>query len=162
MISELPPSSLSLAGHTLESLARESTPSLPSPSLPILQLQQDGLLTEMVSQAQLSQHSQTPSLGHQPACLTNRICMESSTTERAPWHWQRAYGRIEANGIGDSRKTTETETRSWLATVYSCTVCRWSIPGKTWMPTNQIRAIPVRARVSRELRARALQASWGI
>ena len=32
---------------------------------------------------------------------------------------------------------------------------RRSIPGKMWMSTNQIRAIPARAHVSRELRARA-------
>ena len=37
-----------------------------------------------------------------------------------------------------------------------------SIPGKIWMPTNQIRARPAGARVSRELRARAPQASRGI
>jgi len=36
------------------------------------------------------------------------------------------------------------------------------IPGKIWMPSNQIRATPARAHVSRELRARALQASRGI
>jgi len=60
------------------------------------------------------------------------------------------------------KKKTETQARSPLATAYSCTVSGWSIPGKIWMPTNQIRAISARAHVSRELRARALQASRGI
>ena len=36
------------------------------------------------------------------------------------------------------------------------------VPGKIWMPTNQIRAISARAHVDRELRARALQTSRGI
>ena len=61
----------------------------------------------------------------------------------------------EANGIGDPRKTTETEARSPLATVYTCTISRRSIPGKIWTSTNQITAIPASAHVSRELRARA-------
>ena len=71
---------------------------------------------------------------------------------------------VETIGIGDSekKKTTETEARSSLATVYACTVPGWSIPGKIWMPTNQIRAISAGAHVPRELRARALQASRGI
>ena len=86
--------------------------------------------------------------------------MESTTTEGAPV----AEGLPEeTNGIGNSRKkTTETETRSQLTAVYACRVPGWSIPGKIWMPTNQIREISAGARVSRELRARALQASRGI
>ena len=81
------------------------------------------------------------------------------------------YNRGSASGRGPTggdqrdwrlKKTTETETRSQLATVYTCTVPGWSIPGKIWMPTNQIRAISVGAHVSRELRARAPQASRGI
>ena len=59
-------------------------------------------------------------------------------------------------------KTTETETRSLLETVYACTVPGGRFPGKSLIPTNQIRAISARAYVSRELRARALQASLGI
>ena len=59
------------------------------------------------------------------------------------------------------KKTTETESRSTLATVYACTA-PGSIPGKICMPTNQIRAVSPAARVSRELRARAPQASRGI
>ena len=57
------------------------------------------------------------------------------------------------------KKTTETEARSSPATVYACTVPGWSIPGKIWMPTNEIRAVSAGAHVFRELRARALQAS---
>jgi len=68
----------------------------------------------------------------------------------------------EANDFGDSRKkSTETESRSSLATVYACTVSRPSIPGKIWIPSNQIRAVPARAHAYRELRARALQPSRG-
>ena len=104
---------------------------------------------------------QTPNLQnfqaawHQPTCPPNSICIESTTREGAPV----AEGLPEkTNGIGDSRKkTTETEARSSPATVYACTVPGWSIPGKIWMPTNQIRALYTDARVSRELRARALQ-----
>ena len=87
--------------------------------------------------------------------------MESTTTEGAPV----AEGLPEeTNGIGDSKKkkTTETETRSPLATVYACPVPGWSVPGKIWMPTNQIRAIFAGAHVYRELCTRALQASRGI
>jgi len=75
--------------------------------------------------------------------------MASTTTEEAPV----AEGLPEeANGVGDSRKkkTTETEAHSTLPTVDACTFSGWSIPGKIWMPTNQIRAISARARVSRE------------
>jgi len=60
----------------------------------------------------------------------------------------------EANAIEHSRKTTETETRSTLVTAYACARL---IPGKNWIPTNQIRALPARAHVYRQLRARALQ-----
>ena len=79
-------------------------------------------------------------------------------------HLQRTGGSASGRGPtgGDQRhwglkKSTETEARSSLATVYACRVYWWSIPGKTWMPTNQIRAMSVRARVFRELYARALQ-----
>ena len=68
----------------------------------------------------------------------------------------------ETNGIRDSRKKTETEAHSSLAKVYACTDSGWSIPGKIWMPTNQIRAVSARARLRRELRARALTAFRGI
>ena len=36
----------------------------------------------------------------------------------------------EANAIGNSRKTTETETRYTLATVYACTVPGGRFPAK--------------------------------
>ena len=41
-------------------------------------------------------------------------------------------GRIpkETNGIGETEETTETESRSPLATVDACTVPGWLIPGK--------------------------------
>ena len=54
-------------------------------------------------------------------------------------------------------KTTETETHLLPAAVNACTVSRWWIPGKILTPTNQINELSVRAHVSRELRARALQ-----
>ena len=49
----------------------------------------------------------------------------------------------EDNAIGDRRKTTETETRSSLSTVYACT---GRLPPK-FVSTNQIRprALPARA-----------------
>jgi len=72
-----------------------------------------------------------------------------------------AEGLPEAPGghdIGHSRKkTTETESHSPLPTVYTCRASSRSSPGKIWMTTNQITAVSACARVSRELRARALQ-----
>ena len=97
--------------------------------------------------------------GHQPTYPPNSIYMESTITEGAPV----ADGlQEETNGIGDSRKATETEPRASLATVYACTVPGWSIPGKILIPTNQITAPSVHSHVSRELRVRALQAPRGI
>jgi len=60
------------------------------------------------------------------------------------------------------KKTTETETRLPWQKVDACTVSWQSIPGKIWMPTNQIRAKYAHADVSRELCARAPQASQSI
>jgi len=51
--------------------------------------------------------------------------------------------------MSSTKKTTETESRSPLATVYTCTVLGWSTPGKIWTPTNQIRATSARAHASR-------------
>jgi len=75
------------------------------------------------------------------------------------------YKRESASGRGPTggdqrhwrlqKKTTETEARASLAKVYACEDSGWSIPGKMWMPTNQIRAISAHAHLSRELRARA-------
>ena len=51
----------------------------------------------------------------------------------------------EANGIGERRKTTETESRSSLSTVYACI---GKIPAKIeqpHMPTNQIAALRLSA-----------------
>jgi len=47
------------------------------------------------------------------------------------------------------------DSHSPLATAYACTISRRSIPGKILTSTNQITAIPARAHVSHELRARA-------
>ena len=59
---------------------------------------------------------------HQPTCLPNNICMESTTTE----------GALVAEGLSEEanraletqEKTTEAEAHSPLATVYACTVSR--------------------------------------
>jgi len=72
---------------------------------------------------------------------------------------ERAYRRRPTE---PKTKTTETEAHSPLATVYACTDSRQSIPGKIWVPTNQTRAISASAHASRELLARAVQASRGI
>ena len=92
---------------------------------------------------------------HQLTCLPNS---ESTTTEGAPVAEDLPE---ETNAVGDSRKTTETETRSPLSTVKACTVFGWSIPAKIWIPINQITAISAPAHVTRELQVRALQASQG-
>jgi len=44
-----------------------------------------------------------------------------------------------------------------LPKFYACIFSGRSIPGKIWMPTNQIRVLLARAHSSRELRTRALQ-----
>ena len=85
---------------------------------------------------------------------------------RTAFLWSQLQYRRSASGKGSTRrghrhwrlkkKTTETETRSPQASVFACAISRQLSPGKILMPTNQIRAIPARARVPRELRARAL------
>ena len=61
----------------------------------------------------------------------------------------------EANAIGDRRKTTETDTRSPLSTVYACTD---RFPPKLERPrlsTNQIIALPARAQLLARATGRA-------
>ena len=85
--------------------------------------------------------------------------MESTTTEGAPV----AEGLRKPTPLETrEKKMTETEARSSLATVDACTVPGGQFPAKIWIPTNQIRAAFLCAHVSREVRARALQASRGI
>ena len=174
-----PPSSLSLAGQTLESLANETTsPCLPSflafpPILPLHSpstrgaTNRNGVSSSTVTAASL------------PAANPSNINIQKAawwlgTSQR--FTEQHLHGVNYKRGSASSRepnggvqrhwklkkKTTETVTRSSLATVYACRVSGWSIPGKIWMLTNQIRAVATRAHVPRELRARALQASGGI
>ena len=150
--------------------------SLPSfsPRPPSLSHHSPTLLTstrkEMESQAQLSQQprSQTPSL-------------QNFNIPRRHGTWAPAYVSTEQHLHGvegapvartyrwrptaletQEKNSTETESRSSPAIVHACPVPGWSIPGKIWMPTNQIRAISAGAHVSRELRTRALQTSQGI
>jgi len=73
--------------------------------------------------------------------------MESTTTELSAVG-QRVYRR-RPTALETQEKTTETESRSSLETVYACTVPGWPIPGKIWRPTNQIRAISAGAHVPR-------------
>jgi len=72
---------------------------------------------------------------------------------------------VEENyGIGDSRKENGRD-RNTLTTGNSLRVTvprRMTVPGKISMRTNQIRATAARAHISRELSARAPQASPGI
>jgi len=58
----------------------------------------------------------------------------------------------ETKAIRDSikKKATKTESRSPLSTVNACTVSGQSIPGKIWMPTNQITGTRAHAHVYRE------------
>ena len=168
-------SSLSLTGQTFESLASETTPPcLPSflalplflPFLPILPLHSPS--TEGLRSLKLNCHSDI---------ARRRQSFKTSIFEQWRGAWAPAYVSMEqhlhgvnykrgsASGRGSTRggqrhwrlkqKTTETETRASLATVYACRFPGWSIPGKIWMPTNQIGAVSARAHVSRELRARA-------
>jgi len=83
--------------------------------------------------------------------------MESTTTEKTP-----VTEGLPKEALETQEKSTEAETCSSLAKVDACRVSRRSIPGKIWMPTNQITDKSYLAHVSRELRARALQVSRGI
>ena len=84
--------------------------------------------------------------------------MESTTIEGAPV----AHSLPGRPTVMETQGKT-TETKHLLpAAVYACSVSRWSIPGKILTPTNQIKELPVRAHVPRELRARALQDLGGI
>ena len=179
----LPISSLSLAEQTFESLASETTsPCLPSflalplflPFLPILSLHSPSTRGTTKSKAQLSQQhrSQTPILQNFNIrkvawCLGTSLRVYGtafawSQLQKRERQWQRVYRRRPTALETQEQKTTETETRASLATVYACRFPRWSIPGKIWMPTNQIGAGSASARVSRELRARALGHLGGI
>jgi len=135
----VPPSSISLAGETRESLARvQFLPAflLSSPSFSFSPFshftyqkktrgttKRNGVSTSAVAATPLpdAKPSVFPSGvvpgTNQPTCPPNSIIMESTTTEGAPV----AEGLPEeANVIENSRKTTETETRSTLATAYAC------------------------------------------
>jgi len=91
--------------------------------------------------------------GHQPTF------MDSTTTEGVPVAESLPE---EANAIEDSRKNDIGGKHAQLWQQLMRALSRILIPGKIWIPTNQIRALPARARVYRQLRARALQASRGI
>jgi len=69
-------------------------------------------------------------------------------------------GPEEANAI--ERKNDRDNNMLIIGTSLCVHSSRRPIPGKIWMSANQIRAIADRAHVSRELCARALQASQGI
>ena len=97
--------------------------------------------------------------GHEPTCLPNSVCMESTTKEGAPV----AEGPVEeTNGIGDSRQNDRDRNTFLPGNSLRVQNSGWSIPGKIWIQTNQIRVASGRAHVPRELRARAPQASRGI
>ena len=86
------------------------------------------------------------------------FCMESTvtTTQGAPV----AEGVPEEdNAITKNDRDRITPITGNRLHVHSS---RRFVPGKIWMPTNQIRAIPADARVDREVRVRALQTSRGI
>ena len=125
-----PPSSLSLGGQTIESLARETTPPcLISFPLPLLLLhspstrwttRRNGVLSNChTATPPVKSRSRTPSgvvSRHQPTCLLPR-----SQLQRRKRQWQRAYQR-RPTPLETQEKTTETETHSSLATVHACTV----------------------------------------
>jgi len=98
-------------------------------------------------------------------CLTSlrfyRTTFAWSQLQQKERQWQRAYRRrptpLELKKKNDRDRSTLTTGNS-LRVISS----RRSIPGKIWMPTNQIGSTLAGARVYRQLRARALQASRGI
>ena len=141
------PSSLRLGGlgQTVESLVHETSlksyffpsPSL-STSLTFNQMdykQKWSTLNILLIKTSLSYirqtlktaYSQTASCLGAPYASHVSTNLESTTTEGAS-----AAGGLpeEANAIGDSRKTTETESRTSLVTVYTCTVPGCQFPAK--------------------------------
>ena len=180
MTSPLSITTISLAGQTLEGLARVTPPCLPSflalpLFLPILPLHspstRETTKRNTVSSstvAQQQRRSQKPSLRN--FSIPNRGAWGTSLrvyTERYLHGVNCNRGSASCKGprpttLETQEKTTETESRSTLATVYTCTIPGWLIPGKILIPTNKIRAISAGAHASRELCARALQASRGI
>ena len=136
----LPPSSINLVGQTRESLVRLPAFPLFLPLLPLHSPSTRGTTKEMESQAQLTQQhrSQTPKTSILPSGVVPGTSLRLYWTEFA-WSqpeqrkhkWQRAYRRRPtALETQEKKKTTETESRSSLATVYACTLPRLSIPGK--------------------------------
>ena len=103
--------------------------------------------------------SQTPKLqnsfpsgevsGHQPTCLPNNITCRSQIQQRVHQCSDGLYRRRPTPLETQEKKKKNVRDRSTLTTGYSLRVHssrRW-IPGKIWMPTNQIRAILTRAHV---------------
>ena len=116
----------------------------------------------MESQAQLSQQHRQASVQNfdipkrRGASLSvYRTAFTWRQLQQRERKWQRDYRR-RPTALETQKKTTETESRSALVTVYACTVPGWSITGKIWISTNQITAISAGAHVPREVSARAL------
>ena len=90
-----------------------------------------------------------------------RTAFAWSPLQQRERQWQRAYRRRQTSLHNQEKNDRD---RSTLISDYCVRVhsFRWLIPGKMWIPTNQIRDISARAHLYRELCARAVQASQGI
>jgi len=115
--------------------------------------------------------SQTPRLQNIITLAWFLVPAYTSTEQR--WHGLKnttegepvAEGLPEAanvNAIGDSRQNDRDGSTLTTASSLRVISSRRSIPGKIWMPTNQIKSRSACAHASRELRTHALQASRGI
>ena len=140
-----------------------------SPFSHFTHLQPDELLTEMEYQAQLSPRrnvaprrqafTETYSQAALCLCLPSSICMESSTIEGVPVAESLPE---EANGIGDSKQKRQRRKHAHRWQHFTRAPFQ-AVDSRQNLDANQSnqRIIPL-ARVSRELRVRALQASRSI
>ena len=159
---------VSLAGQTRESGPRE-TSSLPSffSSLSLSFSSSFSPSTRgityrnVVSESTMKATSSYTSLPDVKTCTSLRVYRAWCQLQQRQRQWQRPI-QEEVHGIGVQRKNDRDGCTLNTGNSSRVQSCRRSIPGKTWMPTNQIRAISARSHASRELLARALQASRSI
>jgi len=91
----------------------------------------------------------------------DRTVLTWTQTQQRESQWQLEGLPEAANAIGDTRQNDRDGSTHTSANSLRVISSRRSIPGKIWMPTNQIKSTSACAHASRELRTRALQASRG-
>ena len=115
----------------------------------------------VVSGSTMKATSSYTSLPDIKTCTSLRVYRAWCQLQQRQRQWQRSI-QEEVHGIGVQRNNDRDGCTLNTGKSSRVQSCRRSIPGKTWMPTNQIRAISARPHASRELLARALQVSRSI